>query len=549
MTATAYSLFGQPASPGSLQADTGGYELGVEFFVTKPGTITGIWFYSAPGGVLPAQIQVFDVPGGATGASNAGPSWSGAAGSGWVKASFASAPVVLPGYRYKAAVFYGGGANWYSATSHYWDTGAGGSGLTSGPLAAPSNAGATGGGQDTFISAVSPSYPTTAINATNYWIDLELTVDEAQPVGVISGGPWTLAFNEGFDSPVGGKPDPAVWATHFIEGDAFRQENGSTEIGWSPHNAQNLSVANSVLTITASFAGAWPAMLTVDPACPNPTPAAANGGAQPSYVTGLIQSQPSFNCTYGYAEALMQVPDVANAWPAFWRHPSDGAWPPEIDIEESAFPPSQTATYHDAANVQTVFNYPGAPTDYTNWHVFGCRWTPSDITFFLDGAQVGTYTTAANIAVQPMHLIFDLAVQTAALPANFPCSMHIDYVRAWTVTGVPAAPMITRLAPGGTPGAAGTIICSFTPVAGATSYRVTGCPVDQYAAGLLNGPRNSVSGASSPLTLTGLKAGTAYTVSVAAINATGYSAESALAPPFPAAGGGSDRHHHRGHRP
>lgn len=525
---TTYTLFGQPASPGTLQSDTAGYELGVEVYVDQPGQITGVWFFSAPGAtVLPAEIAIYFAPAGGLGTNNAA-SWSGAAGSGWVNASFTTPAVVLPGYRYKVCVGYGGGANWYTSTAHYWDTtGPGASGLTSGPLHAPSSAASSGGGQGTFIAtATPPAYPNSTLNGTNYWIDPIVTVDPTQPTGTITGGPWTQVFNEDFLTPVAGKPDPAVWNTHFIEGDAFRQENGSTEIGWSPHNGQQLAVANSILTITAAFLGAWPAMLTVDPACPNPTPAAANGGAQPSYVTGLISSVPGFQCTYGYVEALMQVPNVANSWPAFWRHPSDGAWPPEIDIEESAAPPVQTATYHDQANTQTNFNYPQAGQDYTNWNVFGCRWTPSDITFFLNGASIGTYTTAANITTAPMHLNVDLAVQTPAVPAAFPAVMKVDYIRAWVVTGVPAQPVITSITPAsGIPGADGKLTVGFTTPA-ATSYRITGCPVDQYAASLLNGPRNTATGAGSPLTLTGLKPGTQYFVTAAAINATGYSPES-----------------------
>lgn len=530
-----YTLFGQPASPATLQSDTGTYTMGVEFYVTKAATATGVWFFSATGAAnLPSKIYIFSVPGGGFGANQVA-SWSGAAGSGWVRAAFTTPVVVLPGYRYKAAIGDNAGSNFYSTTAHYWDTGGGQNGITNGVLVAPNNATAQGGGQDTFIASID-NYPTTVFNASNYWVDVEITYDPTQPTGSITGGPWTQVFNEDFDAPVNGKPDPAVWATHYIEGDFFRQQNGGTEIQWSAHNGQALSVSGSVLTITASFAGAWPAIQAIDPAAPKPSPSQVTTPAcgDITYLSGTIQSHPGFQCTYGYVEAMIQVPNVANAWPAFWRHTSDDAWPPEIDIEEALFPPSQTATYHDPSGTNTNFNYPGAPTDYTQWHVFGCRWSAADITFFLDGSQVGTYTTVASITALPMHLIFDLAVQNGASSANFPCVMKVDFVRAWTVTGVPAQPKITSVTPAsGVPAGDGNLTVNFGAVSGATSYRVTVCAVDANADGVpfsMSGTHNFQTGASSPITVGSLKPGARFTATVAAINATGYSVESLPVP-------------------
>lgn len=533
-----YTLFGQPASPAALATDSGTYEMGVQFSVSADSELTAIWFYSAPGAVsLPAEIDLYLVSGAGLVSSQTA-SWSGAAGSGWVRAAFSTPAILQTGTSYKACILANAGSNFYAATNHYWDTGPGASGITSGPLSAPNNAGGNGG-QDTFISATAHAYPNTSSNATNYWIDPEITTfPPGQPFGNPSGGPWVKVFEDHFDSPVNGKPDPAIWATHFIEGDSFRQENGSNEIGWSPHNKANLSVASSVLTITASFQGAWPAMLTADPATPNPTPAAANGGTQPSYVTGLIQSHPGFQQSYGYFEARIQVPNLAGAWPAFWMHTSDGGWPPEIDIEESSFPPVQTSTYHDPSGTNYNGTYPTA--DYTQWHIFGVRWTPTDITFFLDGVQ--NYTTSTNITSDPMHLIADLAVTTSANSATFPSQMHIDYIRAWTVTGVPAQPVITSVSPAnGVPAANGNLTVSFGAVSGATSYRVTGCPVDAAAAvpSLVDGPHNYATGSAGPITISSLKPGVPYTVTVAAINATGYSTESLPVPSLaPASGSG-----------
>lgn len=173
-----YTLFSQGATGSSLTADNLGYTMGVQFSVTLTGgqtaTMSGIWFYSATGAtVLPATITLWDTTG--TLIHSETPSWSGAAGSGWVRSSFSSPPSLTSGTNYVGSVFYGGGSNWYSTIAHYWDTGAGQNGITNGPLSAPNNAGASHG-QDSFNQAVSQQFPNTSFNATNYWMDPEVTV-------------------------------------------------------------------------------------------------------------------------------------------------------------------------------------------------------------------------------------------------------------------------------------------------------------------------------------------------------------------------------------
>ncbi len=82
---TGYTLFGQGAA-GSIDSYTGQQTNGLEFSVAQPCTLTGIWFYSASGaGALPVEVGLFTVSGETLVFSNASPSWSGAAASGWVR--------------------------------------------------------------------------------------------------------------------------------------------------------------------------------------------------------------------------------------------------------------------------------------------------------------------------------------------------------------------------------------------------------------------------------------------------------------------------------
>jgi len=62
---------------------------------------------------------------------------------------------------------------------------AGASGITSGPLSAPNNAGGDGG-QDTFNVGGSLTYPSGSFNAANYWLDPEVTATAAAGGGAPS---------------------------------------------------------------------------------------------------------------------------------------------------------------------------------------------------------------------------------------------------------------------------------------------------------------------------------------------------------------------------
>lgn len=183
---TAYTLFGQPANPATLTSDSADYTMGVQFSVSQAGcTLTAVWFWSAPGAAgLPETIALWAVTGQSLVHSETA-SWSGAAGSGWVKATFASPPSLTASTAYKASVFSNSGNFFYSGTSHYWDTGAGSAGITNGPLSAPSNAGAAQG-QDTFTSGSVMAYPATSFNASNYWVDPEITTGGASHTATAS---------------------------------------------------------------------------------------------------------------------------------------------------------------------------------------------------------------------------------------------------------------------------------------------------------------------------------------------------------------------------
>jgi hypothetical protein len=182
-----YTLFGQPANPASLISDTSAYTMGVQFVTSQPATLTAIWFFSASGAVsVPGTIALFTANGAGSGTlvTSQAASWSGAAGSGWVRAPFTTPPSLTANQKYKACILDNASSLFYSSTGHYWDTGAGQNGIASGPLSAPNAAGSFDG-QDSFFTGGSLTYPTSQFSASNYWVDPEITVSAATPSGLL----------------------------------------------------------------------------------------------------------------------------------------------------------------------------------------------------------------------------------------------------------------------------------------------------------------------------------------------------------------------------
>lgn len=179
-TGTSYRLWpSYPTIPGSLNSDTTGYTLATEFRLSQSCKLDNIWFFSASGAAaLPTRCGIWSVGSQSVvaGTDNTSPSWSGAAGSGWVACSYSG--VTLPAGDYRVASFYAGGSKWYQTAIGYWTSGGtGGSGITAGPLTAPGESAATSPGQSTYNKG-SWAYPSTYETSTpgeNYWIDIEVT--------------------------------------------------------------------------------------------------------------------------------------------------------------------------------------------------------------------------------------------------------------------------------------------------------------------------------------------------------------------------------------
>jgi beta-glucanase (GH16 family) len=149
------------------------------------------------------------------------------------------------------------------------------------------------------------------------------------------------------------------------------------------------------------------------------------------YTSGMITSMPSLTPQYGYTEARMKFSAMfTGMWGGGWMSCSDfDAWPPEIDyFEYFAGDPGYGNNVYMPDGDPGFHNLNAHSIDALNWHVYGCDWQPSGVTFYLDGVQTSTTTKSPGTE---QYLIFDMGNNAAANPTYTTSTMLIDYVRFW----------------------------------------------------------------------------------------------------------------------
>jgi beta-glucanase (GH16 family) len=226
---------------------------------------------------------------------------------------------------------------------------------------------------------------------------------------------------------------------------------GNNELQCYTKNANNLKVANGLLTITA-------------------VPQAYNGK---QYTSARINTRNSVSWTYGKFEARAKIPRGEYLWPALWMMPRDssyGGWAAsgEIDIFEGRgqYPNQYQSTLHYGGswpnNVYRGSGERNHPQDLSaDFHTYSVTWTPTsmsfavdDVTFytraltdnFYSGRGANPYTKAGQPFDKPFYYIINMAVGggffgananalTGAMARNWANpNFQIDYVRAYQLS-------------------------------------------------------------------------------------------------------------------
>jgi len=166
------------------------------------------------------------------------------------------------------------------------------------------------------------------------------------------------------------------------------------------------------------------------------------------WVTGGVSSSRAL--TYG---AIFVNSRVTGAGPTQVEmlYPVSG-WPPEVDFDETYGGTTYsmaTDHYGGSANLQIHDTY---DVDMTQWHTWGIIWTPSSISYTIDGTVWATVAGSGEVPDQPMTL--NIQQQTycgASSPYACPtsnASTQVDWVAEFTAnSGTSSPPVTTTTAP------------------------------------------------------------------------------------------------------
>jgi beta-glucanase (GH16 family) len=236
---------------------------------------------------------------------------------------------------------------------------------------------------------------------------------------------WTLTFDEEFN---GNKIDPTVWGTNWL---------GNPGVVTKPVNSEELAAYDPA---QVSVSGGYLNLSLIK------SPVVANNGVTYQYRSGLVNTNDSFQQTYGYFEARINL-EGSNGkidnWPAFWL---DGqSWPKdgELDVMEGL---GGYAAYH----FHSPSGGPGQAVkgDYTGWHIFGALWEPGKVSFYYDNVLVGTITE--GITSSPQFIILNLGLGINSIQ-NVPSTMQVDWVHVYSSDSKAIAvdPQANYTGPGG----------------------------------------------------------------------------------------------------
>ncbi|MCZ4499187.1 MAG: 1,3-beta-glucanase [Marmoricola sp.] len=246
--------------------------------------------------------------------------------------------------------------------------------------------------------------------------------------------PMKLVWSDEFNGWKGTQPNPKYW-NYETGGKGF----GNNELQCYTTVPGNISTDGiGRLIITARY---QPGHRCVD-------------GATNDYTSARITTQKKFTAKYGRLEVRAKVPSGVGTWPAFWALGNDhdtAGWPRsgEIDVMEyvGKSPGTSFGTIHGptktGAHVYTGPRTTQSTPLSATFHTWAATWTPTQISWSVDGKTYGTVTKAQwtkNFGIwafdKPFYLLLNLAIggnMGGPVSGNPAATQRylIDYVRVY----------------------------------------------------------------------------------------------------------------------
>jgi beta-glucanase (GH16 family) len=169
---------------------------------------------------------------------------------------------------------------------------------------------------------------------------------------------------------------------------------------------------------------------------PEATAGYTSSGAAKTYScrSGMVTTYPGFNFKYGIVQVVANIPLSYGLWSGVWLLPTNESWPPEIDMQETwGQPDAATAyTFHYASGGNDEQIQAVAASALSGWHTFTLDWTPTSLTYWVDGTEV--LTTSTDVPSQSMYLLLNLADYAMTSTQGCSGTMQIQSVKIWEQT-------------------------------------------------------------------------------------------------------------------
>lgn len=218
---------------------------------------------------------------------------------------------------------------------------------------------------------------------------------------------WREVYAEDFDTPV---------ATGAFPSGGYAKHWGVYDDGWPDTSRQGTYMPSKVLSV---HGGALDYSIRTE-----------NGKhlvAAPWLLDTKGKTYGRFSIRFR-SDALPGYKTAWLLWPDSEQWPADG----EIDFPEGGLGPKDTISafshYARSSGGQAAFE---TGATYLSWHTVTVEWAPGRVTFFLDGARVGTTTTA--VPRNPMHWVLQTETNLDGYAPSAAVRGHVlvDWVAYW----------------------------------------------------------------------------------------------------------------------